>query len=363
MIVSETNRNGEAVCEISDLPRLMCAHCSGKVAEVEVIGTYTPPSGDPVRLVRADLSGYRTLPYYPPAPPQASNVSGRTCRCGAPCGDAFICSSCADDLDRCLGDVPALVEDLDIAAARLDRVRSWPRLPRPRDAASLLEKPVADWTFDDSDQPLHEEIRTRSLRILGRGRPDNPGASSARDQLTRVLVTAVAVVEPTMAGPFDPVATSRWLLGRMRRIITHPEAGSIAEQVIGAHDRCMRIVDSAPDRTFYGNCTGDAGDDVECGEPILVPEGAVVWDCVVCGARYDVAAMQAERIDRARDSILSVRELAAVVDKTERAVRNIIRRRGITPVGSRLEGGKQVEVYRGADYLDASTGVPTSVVR
>ena len=32
-----------------------------------------------------------------------------------------MCPQCVDDLDRCLGDVPALVEDLDIAAQRLTR--------------------------------------------------------------------------------------------------------------------------------------------------------------------------------------------------------------------------------------------------
>ena len=357
---AETGRREER-CEMTDLPRLMCAHCSGRVDEVEVIGTYVPPSGDPVRLVRADLSAYRTLPYYPPVERRVSGVDGgRLCRCGAPCGDAFVCSSCADDLDRCLGDVPALIEDLDIAATRLDRVRSWPRTPRPKDSASLLEKPVSGWMFADSDTPLHDEIRDRSLRILGRGRPDNPGPAAARDQLTRVLVTAVAVIEPTMPGPFDAVSSSRWLLGHMRRIIGHPEASSIVEQVCKVHDRCYRMVDSAPDRTFYGYCVGVIQvpaangkiEDRECGEPVVVSEDARQWTCGRCGYQWDVEFLESDRIERARGKLLTINEIAQWTGDAVRTVQSRLRRNGVWASGTREENGRPVQVYEAGVYLD-----------
>ncbi|WIY84321.1 hypothetical protein [Propionimicrobium sp. PCR01-08-3] len=342
-------------CEMTDLPTIMCAHCSGNTGDDSEIPEINPNRQERIVHVSGALQGYSGLPYYPPSERRASNVDGgRTCSCGQPCGDAFVCSSCADDIDRCLGDVPALVEDLDIAAARLDNVRSWPRAPRLKDSPSLLGKPVREWTFEDSDMTLRDDITARTMRILGRGRPDNPGPAAARDQLDRILVTAVAVVEPTVPGPHDPVTMSRWMLRNLQRIIHHPEAPGIVEQVTKVHDRCMRLVDNAPDRTLWGYCSVILDDGLPCDAPVSIPNGADVWTCE-CGTQYRVEDLSAARIDKARDSVLTMRELALISGKTVNAVKGVLRRRGIEPVGSRDVDGKQVATFRGADFLDTLT--------
>ena len=115
----DRNRHAEPICDWSDLPISGCAHCHGRHDNPEPLGVRTPPSrpGRPV-----DLGGYRGEPYYRRAESLPMPDHGPICACGRPAGDAFVCPTCLDALEVHLGDVPALVEDLEVAAQKRDRV-------------------------------------------------------------------------------------------------------------------------------------------------------------------------------------------------------------------------------------------------
>ena len=117
--MTDCNRFAEPICAWSDLPTSGCAHCHGKHANPEPMGIYAP-SGSAGRPI--DLGSYRGQPYYRRAESLPIPDHGPICACGRPAGDAFVCPACVDGLEVYLGDVPALVEDLEVAAQKRDRV-------------------------------------------------------------------------------------------------------------------------------------------------------------------------------------------------------------------------------------------------
>jgi len=352
------NKFGEAICGYSDLPVAMCAHCAGKTGSDipdGVLGIHMPP--DAQKQGVDVMKGYVGHTYYPPASKRLTGATeGRTCQCGAPAGNAFICPNCTDELERILDNVPALVEDLDVSAARLDNANPWPvAKPAKRDPESLLNKPVPEWfdhNAEGTDVPIMEDMRRRTLRILGRTRPDNPVAANLLFELTRTLVTAIAVIDPTMPGPFDPLTTGAWLRAHTRGIISHPEAANILRDLTEVHDKALHAIDSAPEQMYYGLCATDLGNGETCGNPVILPVGITTpWRCK-CGVEYVLAELEADKIHAARDMLLTVKELASLNGEMPNTVTNRLRRNSIQPVGTRTENGKDVDLYRGGDYID-----------
>lgn len=306
--MTEHNKQGEPICEFSDLPVVMCAHCSGKTGNPELIGLHALPSkpGRPV-----DLGEYQALGYCRPAiVPMPSG--GRICDCGRPAGDAFCCPACIDMLEVHLGNVPALIEDLEVAAQRRDRVRSAPRIPRLEpDTQRIFD----GWPgFREDVDP--ETIVTASLvasdaaqrwfRVLGRTRPDKAAAGAAMDALRSSLVSAVkALLEPlgqTWTGDDTCQAISLWLLQHSASVALSPAGPDICDDIRRVHRRCVAIIDSAPEMIHYGNCGG-------CGSSIDVPACASAWQCDECGATYSVDELDQWRRDLAADQLGTVGEL------------------------------------------------------
>ena len=58
--MSDRNKQGEPICEFSDLPVVMCAHCSGKTAPSDPVITINRRCDEPVPA-RGQL-GLWTLP-------------------------------------------------------------------------------------------------------------------------------------------------------------------------------------------------------------------------------------------------------------------------------------------------------------
>ena len=199
-VVSEHNKQGEPICEFSDLPVVMCAHCSGRTIEPEPIGVRSLPA-KPGRVIPLDTYQHDRAWHRPGQVPIPDR--GKTCRCGRPAGDAFVCPTCIDCLEVHLANVPGLVVELDITAQRRDRVRITPRTPRqPAESARILD----GWPgFGDTTDPemivtaslVASDAARRWLRILGATRPDKAAAAGALDALGAALVTAVrALLEP-----------------------------------------------------------------------------------------------------------------------------------------------------------------------
>ena len=308
----DRNRHGEAICDWSDLPVTGCAHCTG--ATLDIPADQTPAHHRPAKpgvVVRLDT--YRGLPYYAPSR-VATPASGVICRCGRPAGDAFMCPQCVDDLDRCLGDMPALAEDLDVAAQRLARVAITSRAPsHKRDPESILDGWPGFGADTDPDTTVTtslvvRDVTRRMAAILARTRPDAPQAVSAQDSLHAALVGAVRAlcgsVGQTYNGPDDTIGLSRWLLRNLAAIPLHPEGPDITAEIVRAHDRALKVIDNTAELVRYGRC-GTEGCDAE----LLVPAGVEVWQCPGCGGVHSVAGLDQWRQDLAADQCGTVGEL------------------------------------------------------
>ena len=361
-------------CDWSDLPTATCAHCQGHHEVPEPLGTYQPPApaGTPV-----SLGHYQGLPYYRPARSVPQPGHGPACACGRPAGDAYVCPTCLDLLEVHLGDAPALVEDLEVAAQRRDRVTITARRARmPVEPLSVLDGDF--WSSDPSSGVLRDsgasdvvtvpavaaDITRRWLAILGRTRPDRKAASDALDTLHSELVSAVrALLEPIGQDyPGNPgtIGLSRWLLAHTRSIAASPAGPGIAEGIARAHHRAMRIIDNAAEPILYGWCRVTIGDGLPCDEPVAIPAGIDTWQCPGCGTAYSAPELQALRIERARDQNLTVRQLAAVAGRSRHAINGLLRRRGIQSVGQVVEDGQAVAIYPAGPVLDAIGAAETA---
>lgn len=362
------NRHKEPICDWSDLPISGCAHCHGRHDNPEPLGVHTSPArpGRPV-----DLGGYRGHPYYRPATNLPTPEHGPVCVCGRPAGDAFVCPACVDLLEVHLGDVPALVEDLEVAAEKRDRVTVGTRRARmPQEPLSVLDGHW--WTNEPSSGLLRdsgEDVRVTSAAvvadvtrrwsaILGRNRPDRAAAAAALDALHAELVAAVRVLlEPigrTYAGDPSSVGLSRWLLRHAHSIALSPAGGDVARGLARAHRRAMGLIDNAPERVMYGFCAVEMDDGLPCDEPVAVPRGARLWTCPGCRTDYDAAELDGMRRERALEQNLSVAQLAEVVGRSRHSISGLLRRRGIASVGSVIEDGKPVALYPARAIIEAT---------
>ena len=357
--MTDHNRHAEPICAWSDLPISGCAHCHGRTDAPEPIGLRALP-GKPGRPV--DLGGYRGEPYYRRAESLPIPDHGPICACGRPAGDAFVCPACVDDLDRCLGDVPALVEDLDVAAQRLARVSVNSRTPsHKRDPESILDGwpgfgPDTDPDTTVTTELVVADVTRRMAAILARTRPDAPQAAFACESLHAALVGAVRVLCESVGrpydGPTDTVALSRWLLRNLAAIPLHPEGPDIAADIIRAHDHALKVIDNDPEKIFYGTCQTTMADGDPCGQNVTIPVGTATWECG-CGATYDADQLEADRRDRVADALGTVGELvrlAGVVGVTV-SRHKVNRLVAAGRLQSRTEG-KAGAMYRLGDLLD-----------
>ena len=357
--MTDRNRHGEPICDWSDLPVTGCAHCTG--ATLDIPADQTPTHHRPAKpgvVVRLDT--YRGLPYYAPSR-VATPASGVICRCGRPAGDAFMCPQCVDDLDRCLGDMPALAEDLDVAAQRLARITITSRDPgHKRDPESILDGWPGFGADTDPDTTVTtslvvRDVTRRMAAILARTRPDAPQAVSAQDSLHAALVWAVRAlcgsVGQTYNGPDDTVGLSRWLLRNLAAIPLHPEGPDITAEITRAHNRALRVIDNDPEKIFYGTCATVIADGAPCGQDVSIPIDAESWECQ-CGTSYNRLQLENDKIEAARGMNLSVKQLAQITGRKPEVIRRWLKRNGIARSGSVEEADNWVDAYPGAEYID-----------
>ena len=364
----DRNRHAEPICDWSDLPISGCAHCHGRHDNPEPLGVRTPPSrpGRPV-----DLGGYRGEPYYRRAESLPMPDHGPICACGRPAGDAFVCPACMDGLEVCLGDVPALVEDLEVAAQKRDRVTVGTRRARmPQEPLSVLDGQW--WTNEPSSGLLRDsgddarvtgeavvgDVVRRWSAILGRNRPDRAAAAAALDALHDELVAAVRVlldpIGKTYTGDPSSVGLSRWLLRHVTSVRLSPAGPDVVTGMARVHRRALAIIDNAGERILYGHCLVEMDDGQPCGEPIAPEVGKRWFECPGCRSYYDAEQLAELRREWAMEQNLTVAQLAEVVGRSRHSVSGLLRRRGIASVGSVIEDGKPVALYPARAIIEAT---------
>lgn len=186
---------------------------------------------------------------------------GQRHTCGHPVKDRILCKNCTDHLERRIGDLPALHDDLVATMARLGRIGE------------------------------RSEGRSAETTLFV-----SKAAMEAGTGLTRGLAAWVALV--TVQGDVQPRETIQsrvnWLLTHYQRIPLHTHAGAIVEQVNDTTRALLVVIDLPEDkRTFpVGLCPEVNEQGQQCpGEiraHIPAEEGRPArMRCTACGVVYE----------------------------------------------------------------------------
>lgn len=260
--------------------------------------------------------------------------------CDRPSHDATICRTCASDLERALGDIPALADELDTTLARQTALgdcngkarsatRPLPYDPRASEAQWVLRNRLVGWVRE----------------LSGDGTE-----SSETDAQRRAAVF-----------PDDNLASmARWLLARSRELAQHSAGGEAVDEITRAVDDVWRVIDRPPGTLYAGGCDGTGRVPAEddgwrpCGYALHAYPSAAWVRCPLCGATYDMAAREDWLLDAMEDAVGSPEELAACFRRVDIPVAYsticAYAQQKRIPVHSR--GARGYPLYRGGDVLD-----------
>lgn len=261
--------------------------------------------------------------------------------CGAETDPAFLCRGCGDELARLIGDVPALLEELETRIARQDRVTRRQGKPRPR--------PI------DADGHNDDAIGASPM-------PYDPDAAEVRWDLLNTLGTwARHLAESRDVAPPTDATLASWLLNAaesFRFDEAGPEALDEIRYVVG---KGWRAVDRSPVLVFAGPCRAETvGPDLWpacCLADLRVPRRSSTARCRECGAVHDLAERWQIVADAVEDALLPLDEvidalplLAPGCDRPTAATLRKWRFRGRLVARGLDHHGR--ELYRGGDVLD-----------
>ena len=203
------------------------------------------------------------------------------CQCEQ--SEGLLCHSDTSALERELGDVAALVAELDISLSKQARIGGGGKGGLARE------------------------------RI-----PINVGAMQAADVLANVLATWVIDVcgEDWPLGPRAGSASfSRDLLSHIPEIRRHPAVVELLDEVTDAIRQARRAVDRPADRQYLGQCLMETPDEegrqVTCLAELYARPDASEVTCKVCGTEHEVGERRAWLLKRAEDMIVTVREASS----------------------------------------------------
>lgn len=189
------------------------------------------------------------------------------CLCGKPARDAFLCRACTETLRRTLGDLPALIADLDLTLARQGVI-----------GAHGEGKPTKK---DSQPLPLH-----------------NGAGEVASDLRFRLVVAIKAIAEPRgiVDLPADnPTSMAHWLLTNLDAIRLDPSGPDIARDMHACTAAIMVVIDLPTTRSRFkvGMCPEVDSEGVPCPGEIWVHLPAedlgvpATMQCKACGKVYE----------------------------------------------------------------------------
>ncbi len=222
------------------------------------------------------------------------------CTCGRPVQDATICAGCSGRLERALGDVPALAQELLITRTRQNKT---------------------------GGQGIGIVVRSHERPL-----PWDQRASEATDVLRSTLVGWVRVVleeassRPPM--PRDHLADlARFLLGQVHWLRQHPAAGEAVDELVHAVDNAQYVIDRAPDRVYAGPCREEWADQETedrgaycCTASLYARSAHGTVVCPNCHAEHDVDARRDWLLALAEDQLATATELSNALSRLGRPV-------------------------------------------
>lgn len=239
--------------------------------------------------------------------------------CDRPQTQGLLCHGCTSTLEYELGDVPAVVAELEITLSRQSRVGSGGK------GGLASEK-----------TPIH------SGAMLAADYLQNTLTTWARDVSGETFVPGVGVPPSHAAAMF--------LLMSVNDIRKHPAVAELVDEVCESVRQARRCVDRPADRQFVGPCGAEV-EGVTCTEDLYARPGAAWVRCRVCSTEHDVADRRAWLLDQAKDRLFTVREAAQMMGDvggirvTEASIRGYLHRGRIGyRLGTMIRLGDLLEV-------------------
>jgi hypothetical protein len=209
--------------------------------------------------------------------------------CGCEQGAGLLCASETERLERDLGDVAAIVAELDTALSKQARIGN---AGGPSGLA-----------------------RERT--------PINVGAMNVADDLQNTLTTWARDISESsgwvwVASKQPPSQQSaNVLLHHIDVIRRHPAVEELVDEITDAIAQARRVVDRPADRTYFGPCYAETPDDqgraVTCLEEIWAKPTASHAACKVCGVTHEVEERREWLMDKAEDMIVTPREASRYI--------------------------------------------------
>lgn len=203
-------------------------------------------------------------------------------RCTAPADDTFLCKTCLIALRIDLGDVPALLGELDVTACRLDHITS------------------SGAHRGGGEQPL----------------PYKPQATEA----IWVLHTTLTAWTVDLGGSRDTSADmARWLYSRLDVIRLRPDADQIHDELTYAIREARRVIDRPTDRRmFLGRCGAPTRS--ACAEELHGLPWQDSVSCPACGREWGIRERRAWMLRVVEDEVRTAPTLAALLTQLGAAV-------------------------------------------
>lgn len=187
--------------------------------------------------------------------------------------NAVICADCTNTLDRALGDLDWLLDELDTTMTRQTKTR-------PARGNQTSDGPPMPYNVKASDS-------ARDLRVLLKD-----WASLVAEGLAD---EGKFVALPT---PATAKTLSSWLMHHVTWLSHHNTAADAYSEIVGAVNNIRRTIDIAPDTRYIGPCYSVI-DGVECPETLYGTEGTDDVKCRTCGTTWDARARTLEALAHA----------------------------------------------------------------
>lgn len=180
-------------------------------------------------------------------------------------------------LDRTLGDLPALLDDLEVAVTKQVRFA-----PAPTPAGDGSESPV----------------------------PFSDPASGARHRVEYAVCGVAGLLWHSLTGqaaPFRSVrAAGLWLQSNLGKMALDPNGEEMLHRIGDAVRRAYQIIDRPPSWQYLGRCP-------TCRADLHAQRGENTVTCNHCGWSAPVGQVVQEALDNAEDQLLTDGELVGAV--------------------------------------------------
>lgn len=210
------------------------------------------------------------------------------CTCGAPTGESsFLCNGCKDKLWTALGDVAAVVAELEVTLARQRRFETQ---------TSGSRSAVTELPFDLAASNALHELRNELVVLV------------------RLCIDAdVPSADYQQREPGDTCSSfAGWLMWRLDGIAAQPWAAD-ALRLCRLVERSHSVIDRPPDRTFAGPCD-------QCGRDLYAVKGESSVTCHACSLVYDLSARREWLLAVVDDQLATSTEIARALTSLDMPV-------------------------------------------